>query len=81
MSKTEGMQIYNVVDREPAPRDEVVAWVAGALGMDVARYPRDESKAEPRSNKRVLSTKLQERGYSYIYPSYREGYAPLLATI
>jgi nucleoside-diphosphate-sugar epimerase len=70
--------VYLGVDSEPATRCQVMDWLAERLG--VARPPR--AAAEPRvrgGNKRCSNRRLLESGYRFIYPSYREGYAAVLA--
>lgn len=73
--------VYLGVDREPAPEQEVHAWLAERLGVPpppaAERPPGDASRA-PGRNKRCSSARLQASGYRFQYPTYREGYAALL---
>jgi nucleoside-diphosphate-sugar epimerase len=69
------------VDREPTERAVVLDWLADRLG--VAR-PRRVAAAEGASrerggSKRCRSAKLAGSGYSYFYPTFRDGYGELLA--
>lgn len=78
--------IYNVVDGEPAPPEDMIAYAAEALG-------RPPPPAEPfataglsgmalsfyEENRRVRSDKLRALGWTPLYPSYREGLRAILA--
>lgn len=72
--------LYVASDRDPADRNEVLAWIADQLG--VGPLPRaDElapSTARRSGNKRCRSILLERSGYAFRYPTYREGYANLL---
>ncbi|MEK7854608.1 MAG: hypothetical protein AAB288_00845, partial [Acidobacteriota bacterium] len=81
MEKSSGMEIFNAVDAQAIPRDDVIAWVAKELGMAIEDYPKDLSVRKSKPHKRVISAKLRAIGYPYLYPSFREGYAPLIATL
>lgn len=77
---TAARQIYNGVDSEAADRNEVIRWMAGQLGQDPQMVPTTEDISEipARGNKRISNKKIRDAGYEFIYPSYREGYQPLL---
>ncbi len=72
---------YIGVDDEPAPIAEVVDWICEH--RDWPRPPSiDWAKVEmPRrgANKRCSNRRLRASGYRFRYPSYREGYAAVLA--
>jgi nucleoside-diphosphate-sugar epimerase len=73
--------LYIGVDHEPADQCDVLRWLAGQLG---APLPRVESSSggdtrRHRTNKRCRNTKLVASGYTFRYPTFREGYAALLA--
>ena len=69
------------VDHDPAERCEVLAWLADRLG--VARPRRVAADAAPSrtrgGSKRCSNAKLVASGYAFLYPTYREGYAAVLA--
>lgn len=79
--------VYNIVDDEPAPPQDVIAHAAGLLGMP----PPDEVAwdAKPitpsaerfwRENRRVGNALAKaELGWRPAYPTYREGLAAILA--
>lgn len=70
--------IFNVVDQAPSIRDEVILWVANALAVDNVPLSNENLA---RGHRRVVSTKLQDLGFTFEYPSYREGYPAQLAEV
>lgn len=63
-------------DHEPAPLHEVLAWLRRALGVsdiDPTLAPMGR-----RSTRRCNNAYLRALGYTFTYPSYREGYAAML---
>jgi hypothetical protein len=73
--------VYNGVDGEGAPLREVYAWVAHRAGEpdpcdDVD--PADvRTEGRRGTNKRVSNQRLLDSGYTFIYPSFRDGYSEL----
>ena len=74
-----GMAVINAVDLRPELRDDVIRWVLAELGISVEDCPVDHSTELRRGHKRVVSDKLQKMGYPFLFPSFREGYGPLLS--
>jgi len=75
---------YNVADDCPAPKAEVVAWLAAQLGQPAPRF--DPALARATLRRRVVPDRVilnhrlkRELGWQPRYPSYREGYASLLS--
>jgi nucleoside-diphosphate-sugar epimerase len=73
--------LYIGVDHESAEQCDVLRWLAARLG---APPPRVEAASpantrRQRTNKRCRNAKLVASGYVFRYPTYREGYAALLA--
>lgn len=68
--------LYLGVDAEPAPEEAVLRWLAAQLG---APAPAAAPPGAPVANKRCSSARLQRSGYALRFPSFREGYAALLA--
>jgi len=65
------------VDDDPAERAAVLAWLAQRLG---APEPRAEVGSDPLdAGKRCRNERLRESGWSPEFPSYRDGYAAMLA--
>lgn len=76
--------IYLGVDCEPVEMAELARWVAERVGADAPRRASDVGEAEPKQragSKRCSNARLLASGYRFLYPSYREGYAPLLAEL
>lgn len=77
-----GRGIFNVADDHPAPKEEVVRWLATRLGLPVPAF-----SGEPAGTRRavmpdriIANGKLKAAlGWSPRYPSYREGYESLLS--
>lgn len=68
--------VYLGVDDEPAPLAEVVAWLRERLG--VSRWAA-ESASRRAGSKRCSNARARALGWAPRYPSWREGYAALLA--
>ena len=69
--------VVNGVDDDPAERCEVLRWLAEALG---APPPRTSDGGRTRSNKRVRNTRLHDLGVELGYPTFRDGYAEMIAS-
>ncbi len=79
----EPASLYVGVDAEPAPIDDVHAYVASLLGVTFPPEPRPDAEAsgdaERRGgNKRCRSVRLAASGYALRVPSYREGYPEIV---
>jgi nucleoside-diphosphate-sugar epimerase len=70
-------KLYLAVDNDPADEAGVLRWLAGALGAPPPRPVLDAARR--RGNKRCRNRRLVMSGYSFRYPTYREGYTALLA--
>ncbi|MFW7377470.1 MAG: SDR family oxidoreductase [Oligoflexus sp.] len=69
--------IYNIVDCDPASRNEVIRWMCQQLGRELPAV-KDIAPHELRANKRVSNARLLATGFQFQYPSFREGYRELL---
>ena len=71
---------YHASDAHPAQRREVVAWIAARLGIAPHRLDTGVAAAGRRgTNRRIDSHATRaELGVRLEYPSFREGFAPLL---
>ena len=69
--------VYIGVDDEPAPICDVYSYVARLIG---APEPEIETGAQGRPGKRCSNRRLVSSGYHFKFPTYREGYAALLAS-
>jgi nucleoside-diphosphate-sugar epimerase len=77
-----GGGVYNVSDGRPTTRGEVAAWVAQQLQIKApsfTRIPRSTRRATPLDRIIDASKLRRELGWQPRFPSFREGYAPLLA--
>ncbi len=68
--------LYLGVDHEQAPLAEVQRWIAERAGVP-APPPADEPSRR-RSRKRCDGSKLRRSGFTFEYPTFREGYAPIV---
>ncbi len=71
--------IYLGVDSEPADLGAIYAWIAARLGVPeptTASAPGDGRLT--RGSKRCSNARLVASGYSFLYPTFREGYGELL---
>lgn len=73
--------IWLGVDDEPAPRCAVLDWLAERLGVAPPRRVPGRATGQGRgeTNKRCRNAKLRAAGYRCRFPTFREGYAALLA--
>jgi nucleoside-diphosphate-sugar epimerase len=72
--------IFNVVDDAPAPKREVVSWLAGRAGLPLPVFSGVPTRGRSLSLDRVITNaKLKATlGWTPSYPTFREGYAPML---
>ena len=68
--------LYLGSDCEPAPLNEVMAWLAKQLKVEATETI--QSPLRRRASKRCSNARLLESGYRFRYPSFREGYAQVL---
>jgi nucleoside-diphosphate-sugar epimerase len=79
--------IYNVADNEPAPPQDVIAFAAGLLGVaPPPEEPFETAEMTPMArsfyldSRRIDNSRVRsELGYSFRYPTYREGLTALHA--
>ncbi len=69
--------VYLASDCEPVPLHEVMAWLAQRLKVESSETI--QSPLRRRSSKRCDNARLRATGYRFRYPSFREGYAQILA--
>ena len=74
--------VFNASDTDPAPLGQMADWLA-ARNVPANLLQHLPSTREPRSrkNRTVSSRKLQEAGFVFCYPTFREGYAAILAAL
>ncbi len=77
LEKGESGAIYLGVDDEPTTQNEFYSWLYERLGVS---KPSVEGSGAPHgSNKRCSNRRLRALGWRPAYPTFREGYADLLA--
>ncbi len=69
--------LYLAVDAEPTSIAEVEQWFCTQLGIDYAALTEQEGELRG-GNRRCSSQRLQDLGYRFMYPTYREGLRALL---
>ncbi|MDX1569049.1 MAG: SDR family oxidoreductase [Xanthomonadales bacterium] len=67
--------VWAGVDRCPAPRFEVLQWIAERLEVP---GPVPVSRPGAGSSKRVRSDRVVEAGFRFAYPDYRAGYGSMI---
>jgi nucleoside-diphosphate-sugar epimerase len=81
MTLSDPEALYVAADHEPADYCDVLRWLAGQLGAPMPRVeaaPGADTRRH-RTNKRCRNGKLVASSYIFQYPTFREGYAELLA--
>jgi len=68
--------LYVGTDDLPAPRYEVVEWLAREQGADAPKARIDEGASK---GKRVNNQRLRDSGFKLSYPDYRAGYGAVIA--
>lgn len=71
--------VYIGADHDPAPKFEMMDWLARAAGL-VRPTPVDAADDAP-ANKRCSNRRLLEAGYVFRYPDYRAGYRSMLEAL
>lgn len=71
--------IYVGVDEEPAEYADVIRFLATLTGAPPPRLAEADAAPSRAGSKRCDGSLLRAHGYRYRYPSFREGYAAMLA--
>ncbi|WP_314195019.1 SDR family oxidoreductase [uncultured Arthrobacter sp.] len=71
--------VYLGVDNDPAELGDVLRFLAAELGLNGP--PTGSLGAARGGNKRCSNALLRETGFSFKYPSFREGYRDILAGV
>jgi nucleoside-diphosphate-sugar epimerase len=75
-------QVFNVADLAPARREEVVRWLAGALGRPVPAFDGAAGARRggaPMPDRLIASGKIQRvLGWRPHFPDYRAGFGAIL---
>lgn len=70
--------VYLVTDDEPVRLDDVLTFLATELGVE-APAPAPPRGRQAGGDKRLSNALLRATGFSFTYPTYREGYRAVLA--
>lgn len=74
--------VYLGVDRDPAPLRDVYRWIADRAGVRDpcagSGGPPAEDEGRRGTSKRCSSQRLVRSGFAFRYPTFREGYAPVI---
>jgi nucleoside-diphosphate-sugar epimerase len=73
--------IYLGVDREPAPLRDVLVHLARSLGVGELQEGEGARAERSRHNKRCRADRVLRAGYTLRFPTFREGYAPIVAAL
>jgi len=65
--------LYLGSDDEPVTTEDVATWLSAELGVAAPAA----SEGRP-SNKRCRNARIRQTGYQFTYPSFREGYEPIV---
>ncbi|NPA72017.1 MAG: SDR family NAD(P)-dependent oxidoreductase, partial [Gammaproteobacteria bacterium] len=72
-------RLYLGVDNQPTLSCEVYNWLAEQLSVpEVDHQDPTESARLMRSNKQISNARIRATGYTFKYPTFKEGYKPLL---
>lgn len=73
--------VFNVVDDGAATRGEIVAWLAGQLGLPVPRFTGEPAGSRaPTPDRIIANARLKATlGWRPRWPTFREGYTNLLS--
>lgn len=70
--------LYVGVDNQPTLACEVYEWLAEELCVpEIQHKEASENARLMRSNKRISNAKIRATGYTFKYPTYKEGYIAL----
>ncbi|MBU2984967.1 NAD-dependent epimerase/dehydratase family protein [Saccharophagus degradans] len=71
---------YLASDCEPVTAKATRQWLAKQLGLPETHLKHDPAAKARAGSKRCNNKRLLKSGYTFIYPSYREGYKDIIAT-
>ncbi len=71
--------LYLGVDGQPVERCALLQWIAAELGVPAPpTVPGADAPRQRGGNRRFTNARLMATGYTFRFPDYRAGYAPLL---
>ena len=76
--------LYLATDSVPRTRNAFLSWIAEQLGVPTPPFaeedPAHSRPSERGGNRRYRNDLLLESGYTFQFPTYREGYGALIAS-
>jgi nucleoside-diphosphate-sugar epimerase len=79
MAASEAPATLLLSDDEPAPQRDVTAFIAARLGVPLPSGSTTAEASARGGDKRCNNARLHATGYPLLYPTYRDGYAAMLA--
>lgn len=74
MSSKSSLELVNAVDNEPSTHNTILKWFAQRLNKEFAL----SAEQALRGGKKCSNKKLIQSGYTFQYPTFREGYEQIL---
>lgn len=71
------MEVYAITDSHPALHADVVTWLAQQLGVEPSVNNMAATMA-PAGSKRISNNKIKSVGFTFNFPSYKDGYKNLI---
>lgn len=72
-------EAYTAVDDAPVSLEEVELWLCAQLEVEPTSLEEPDRPMRRGGDKRVRNQRLRDTGYVFRFPTYREGYVPLIA--
>ncbi len=79
LTRSDAPAVVNVTDTEPATNATVLPWLAARMGRPAPPVDPPDGPGGAPGGKRVDGALLQRTGFVHRYPTFREGYAALVA--
>ena len=73
--------LYLASDCKPVRGEEIHNWLAEQMGMGAEKLTQAPKNSGRAGNKRCSNQRLLNSGYSFLYPTFQEGYAQVLASL
>jgi nucleoside-diphosphate-sugar epimerase len=74
----EARGVYLATDPHPATLGQIQDWLREVPHHEKLEVPRTEGRTRTRKSRRMFPRRLLDAGFAFNYPSFREGYQPIL---
>lgn len=81
MESKDARGVYLATDPQPATLGQLQAWLREEPGHKLLPAPGVGRPARSRKSRKMYPKKLLSAGFSFNYESFRDGYAPILASL